>query len=213
MNMLNGRKIERQELFDESHSSELAADSQDIEMFDELMKSRLDIAQPTVVEETSSTEPAPVFRMFASAKAVKVETAPIEPVFIAPTRPLVPLEESDSEDHWNMLRSAAIDAQTIKDMAKVPLPALQFPKRVIHIKLEPKENVAAESKLKRRKHRPVKRTKQPYVRVLSPYMGGTVRGEMLADVLRKEEIQRVREAKLAAKRGGFRGRGRGRIFK
>ncbi|KAI9481942.1 hypothetical protein LPJ78_005033 [Coemansia sp. RSA 989] len=219
MDVFDGKKIERQELFgDESHSSQSVADSQDIEMFDELMKSRLDIVDGAT-KEPSSAETVPVFRMFASAKAVKVETAPVEPVFIAPERPQVPLEESDSEDHWNMLKSAAIDAQTIKDIAKVPLPALQFPKRVIHIKLESKEPAMGKSEdkakqLNRRKHkRPVKRAKQPYVRVLSPYMGGIVKGEMLADVLRKEEIQRAREAKLAAKRGGrggFRGRGRGR---
>ncbi|KAJ2848802.1 hypothetical protein IWW36_003072 [Coemansia brasiliensis] len=233
MDVFDGKKIERQELFGnngDASTKEPAADSQDIEMFDELMKSRLDIEDnnSTAAKESASStdekEDIPVFRMFASAKAVKVETAPVEPVFIAPERPQASMEESDSEDHWNMLKSAAIDAQTIKNMANIPLPALQFPKRVIHIKVEPKESTLGNSESsttdkqrnRRKRRRPIKRTEQPYVRMLSPYMGGVVKGEMLADVLRKEEIKRVREAKLAAKRGGrggFRGRGRGRIFK
>ncbi|KAJ1755554.1 hypothetical protein LPJ54_006975 [Coemansia sp. RSA 1824] len=233
MDVLGGKKIERQELFGDSTTqnkgdSVAEADSQDVELFEEIMKSRMgmdiDDATPDTtadagdnnVEEASA---APVFRMFAGAKAVKVETEVAEIVYIAPERPEVEMEESDSEEHWQALASAAIDAQTVKAMAQIPTPALLFPKRVIHIKAEP--TVAAQNKDTAKKqgskHKQQRRSKKsgatvPYVRVLSPYSGGMLKGEMLADVIRREEANRLRDAKLTAQRGrgGFRGRGRGR---
>ncbi|KAJ2544524.1 cholesterol esterase [Coemansia sp. RSA 1853] len=224
--------IERQELFGDSttqnkDASTAEADSQDVELFEEIMKSRMgmdiDDATPDNTAEASDNNvdeasAAPVFRMFAGAKAVKVETEIAEIVYIAPERPEVEMEESDSEEHRQALASAAIDAQTVKAMAQIPTPALLFPKRVIHIKAEPA--VAAQNKdttKKQSKHKQQRRGKRsettvPYVRVLSPYSGGMLKGEMLADVIRREEANKLRAAKLTAQRGrgGFRGRGRGR---
>ncbi|KAJ2314477.1 hypothetical protein H4R23_004168, partial [Coemansia sp. Cherry 401B] len=186
MDVFKGERIERQDLFggssDQGAGGAATADSQDVEMFEEMMKARLamdiDDAPAADAAKPADDSDVPVFRMFAGAKPVKVETAPVEPVYILPKRPEVAMEESDSEEHRQALISVAIDAQTIRAMAQIPVPALQFPKRVLHLKAEATDDAKKKSADKpngRRKHprraRKSKNPTEPYVRVLSPYTG------------------------------------------
>ncbi|KAJ1736291.1 hypothetical protein LPJ61_000075 [Coemansia biformis] len=251
MDKLKGKKTDRRALFGAGTGDQRDIDVQDVEAYESMMKARLGAqengesrrnpAEGAVAsansDDNAGADPAsdaPMFQMFAGAGPVKVTTASADQVFVAPKRPEVPLEESDSEEHWNSLLSVAVDAQTIKAHSAIPTPDLQYLKRVIHIKLEPATGAkcspadstkADRQRLQQRRRRLRLRgakaadgasaMPEPYVRVLSPYSGGVLRGEMLADVVRREEARAKRDAsRAAAKRGrgggGLRGRGRGR---
>ncbi|KAJ2784568.1 hypothetical protein H4R18_001033 [Coemansia javaensis] len=225
---MEGRKIERKALFGSGDSAP-AADAQDVELFESMMKARLggtqeDVsspADPSTGDGTGATpsDEAPVFRMFFGAGPVKVATECAEAEGAAPVQPEADLEASDSEEHWSALAAAAVDAPAIRAAALVPLPAMRQPHRVIHVKAGDAEGSAAASttRARRRSKKAVHRAQgrpEPYVRVPSPYKGGVLRGEMLADVVRREEARAKRQASRASARrgrgGGVRGRGRGR---
>ncbi|KAJ2547749.1 hypothetical protein EV175_005089 [Coemansia sp. RSA 1933] len=253
---MEGRKIDRSQLFgDNSNSSQsdLDMDEQDFEAFEKMMEERIAVQdhqpeqQPQEedeekddaecdmqeregedIEQTS----APVFKLFAGSSLAKVETESAEVEYIAPQRPEAQLEESDSEEHWSTLLSAAIDSDTIHAMSKIPLPALQFPKRVIHLKVDSdskpdtdakgseKTRTKSKASSKRRRAQERKRIAKrqkalpPHERcVRSLFTGGMVKGRMLEDVVREEKAAADAQARRAAssrgRGGGFRGRGRG----
>ncbi|KAI9501831.1 hypothetical protein GGI25_000283 [Coemansia spiralis] len=256
---MDGKKIDRSQLFDDNNSQVGSdMDNQDFAVFEKMMESRIqlenaDSSNDELVavddmsvyenqeENTSSNETGgtPMFKLFAGSNLIKVETEAIEPEYAIPQRPEVQLEESDSEEHWCALAAAAIDATSIYSMSKVPLPAMQYPKRVVHIKLDDpkpaeanntkksKSNSKSRLKLKSRKIQKHKlnskqREKRCYARVLSPYMGGIIRARMLNDVIREESARAEAIARKTttnqrgggsgprSKDSGFRGRGRGR---
>ncbi|KAJ2613504.1 hypothetical protein H4S08_002165 [Coemansia sp. RSA 1365] len=234
--MLEGKKVDRNELFDDGDgykSDAMEAETQVKEQYEAIMSSRLAIESGTQQSSSSigkdaeipSTSDAPVFRMFAGSGPVKVATETAEPVYILPKKSEVDLEESDSEEHWNALASVALDAEAVMAMARIPLPAMQYPKRVIHVKADSavvvKESEAGDKKsqksCRRRSRRHKKSTSSstatPYDRILSPYDGGLLKGEMLEDVIRREEAKERRAASIVQSGrigGGIRGRGRGR---
>ncbi|PIA19103.1 hypothetical protein COEREDRAFT_90470 [Coemansia reversa NRRL 1564] len=236
--MLEGKKVDRNELFDDGDgykSDAMEAETQVKEQYEAIMSSRLAIESGTQQSGSSTSQDAdvlsvsdtPVFRMFAGSGPVKVATETAEPVYILPEQPEVDLEESDSEEHWNALASVALDADAVMAMAQIPLPAMQYPKRVVYVKPDSaaviKESEASNKKNQkscRRRSRTQRHKKTtgssaaiPYVRVLSPYNGGLLKGEMLEDVIRREEAKERRAASIAQSgrvSGGFRGRGRGR---
>ncbi|KAJ2163180.1 hypothetical protein GGF46_000110 [Coemansia sp. RSA 552] len=233
MESLGGKQIDRQALFGDSNhgNDEPEIDVQDVAAFEAMMESRMEVeesdAESNATDGNSGDGPsnnAPMFQMFAGAGPVKVATESTEPEYVVPERPAALLEESDSEEHWNRLSAAVVDTQTVLDTSKIPLPALQYPNRVMHIKVEPakdqgegEKRTAKTAGRERRRLRRLKKQEQrpaPYMRVLSPYTGGLLKGEMLADALRREELKELRAAKRSAQRGrrgssGFRGRGRG----
>ncbi|KAJ2854923.1 hypothetical protein GGI22_004321, partial [Coemansia erecta] len=143
---MEGRKIDRSRLFgDDSSQVDSDMDEQDFEVFEKMMAARIDVQDQQQQPQEGAQEPkvgiaeeeqanAPVFKLFAGSSLVKVETEVVEVEYVAPQRPEAQLEESDSEEHWSALMAAAIDADTIQTMSRIPLPALQFPKRVIHLK-------------------------------------------------------------------------------
>ncbi|KAJ1793149.1 hypothetical protein LPJ59_004758 [Coemansia sp. RSA 2399] len=237
---MEGRKIDRSQLFgDDGSQADSDMDEHDFEAFEKMMAARINVQDQQQQQKQENTqEPehevaeeeqakAPVFKLFAGSSLVKVETEAVEVEYIAPQRPEAQLEESDSEEHWSALMAAAIDADTIQTMSKIPLPALQFPKRVIHLKAgdgskpdtsaKNPEKTKAKSKAscKRRKAQERKRTAKrqkaspPYERcVRSLFTGGLVKGKMLEDVIREEKAVAAAQArKVASSRGGFRGRG------
>ncbi|KAJ1644043.1 hypothetical protein LPJ64_004241 [Coemansia asiatica] len=163
---------------------------------------------------------APVFRLFAGVGPVKVETELVEPAYIQPQRPESSMVESDSEEHWRNLAAAAIDSQAVIEMSKIPLPAMAFSHRVIHIKADgttgndsAQVKEAAADKQKRRKKRKARRP-EPYRKTPSPYNGGVIKAKMLEDLIREQEkaanALRARAASRGRGRGASRGIGRGR---
>ncbi|KAJ2387143.1 hypothetical protein GGI05_004175, partial [Coemansia sp. RSA 2603] len=163
-------------------------------------------------DQQTDTDPAPVFQLFAGAGPVKVSTKVEEPVYIQTERPEEAMVESDSEDHWNRLAAAAIDSQEVLRMAQIPLPALRFAHRVMHIKTDSKDEEQPTKETPRKKSKSKTRS-EPYTRVLSPYTGGVIRGKMLEDVLREEKAAsaaRVKSMSRGGGRGGTRGASRGR---
>ncbi|KAJ1668407.1 hypothetical protein IW140_000235 [Coemansia sp. RSA 1813] len=258
---MEGRKIDRSQLFGDDNSQGASdMDEEDFETFEKMMEARIkvqdhhtqqqqqqqqqydeqgeeDEAQEQEITDAEQTS-APVFKLFAGSNLVKVETEVAEPKYVAPQRPEAQLEESDSEEHRSALLAAAIDADTIHAMSKVPLPALQYPKRVIHLKADGSSNSPMDSaknpektkpkskarckKRKAQEHkRALKRQKAPlpYERcVRSLFTGGMLKGKMLEDVIRDEKaaadarMRRVASSRggHGVGRGGFRGRGRGR---
>ncbi|KAJ2512434.1 hypothetical protein GGI11_002984 [Coemansia sp. RSA 2049] len=251
---MDGRKIDRSRLFDDDSSHEaFDADKQDLEAFEKIMESRINIQdnqyhqqqqqQEDVNNEEMDCETAeaeevgvPVFKLFAGSNLVKVETEAVEPEYIAPQRPEAQLEESDSEEHRNALLATAIDVEVIRAMSTIPLPALQYPRRVIHVKADGSvessastkhhEKTKSKSKASRKRRRAQVRKRilkkqavpPPYERcVRSLYTGGLIKGKMLEDVIREEKAAADAMARKSfsgrggssAGRGGFRGRGRG----
>ncbi|KAJ2708040.1 hypothetical protein FB645_000149 [Coemansia sp. IMI 203386] len=159
---------------------------------------------------------APVFRLFAGAGPVKVETQVAEPVYIQPQRPESSMVESDTEEHWRNLAAAAIDSQTVVAMSKIPQPTMAFSHRVMHIKLDSAtdKDSAQEPDSKKLKRRKKKKTRsEPYRKTPSPYNGGVIKAKMLEDVIREQEKAasdaRARAAARGRGRGGSRGMGRG----
>ncbi|KAJ2086601.1 hypothetical protein GGI09_006667, partial [Coemansia sp. S100] len=172
MDKLGGKKVDRSRLFD-NNSDDDNHDEQDFAAFEKMMEARvkvdrLDQAQPSAdtpmqdaaseaSESATKTVSAdiPVFRLFAGAGPVKVDTLSSVVEYIQPKRPEVAMEESESEDHWSALAAAAIDAQTIRAVAQIPLPAMLYPKRVIHITAhkQPSTDQAPAIRGQRRHHR------------------------------------------------------------
>ncbi|KAJ2439038.1 hypothetical protein GGF42_008096 [Coemansia sp. RSA 2424] len=238
MDKLCGKKVDRSCLFDNDGDGS-DHDEQDFVAFERMMESRLKVEQPDQApppvesktqdatsedgkgDAKSSGGDIPMFRLFAGAGPVKVKSLSSEVEYIQPKRPEVAMEESDSEDHWSALAAAAIDAQTIRAVAQIPLPAMLYPKRVIHIPMDKKQSsgadqVPATRGRRRRRHHKLASGKLDskagsvrYVRVLSPYTGGTVKGKMLADVVREEEEAASAALRRANSTRGGRGGGRG----
>ncbi|KAJ2665081.1 hypothetical protein IWW48_000348 [Coemansia sp. RSA 1200] len=254
---MDGRKVDRSRLFDDDSSHEVFdADEQDFEAFEKIMESRIKIQdnqyhhqqQQQQQEEDGNNEEmdceaaeteavgVPVFKLFSGSNLVKVETEVVEPEYIAPQRPEAQLEESDSEEHRNALLAAAIDAEVIRAMSTIPLPALQYPRRVIHVKADGclessastkhHDKTKSKSKASRKRRRAQVRKRilkkqtapPPYERcVRSLYTGGLIKGKMLEDAIREEKAAADAMARKgssgrggsSAGRGGFRGRGRG----
>ncbi|KAJ2063053.1 hypothetical protein GGI17_002000 [Coemansia sp. S146] len=248
MDKLGGKKVDRSHLFDNDSDDDSHHDEQDFAAFEKMMEARvkvdqLDQAQPLVdipmqntasedsesATKSSSTD-IPVFRLFAGAGPVKVDTLSSVVEYIQPKRPEVAMEESDSEDHWSALAAAAIDAQTIRAVALIPLPAMLYPKRVMHITADkqPSSSVdqapAIRGQRRHRRRKLVSKRAEPkvkavrHMRVLSPYTGGMIKGKMLADAIREEEaaasaaLRRANSTRGGRGGGGagFAGRGRGR---
>ncbi|KAJ2746584.1 hypothetical protein GGI20_001233 [Coemansia sp. BCRC 34301] len=245
MDKMSGKMVDRSCLFD-SDRDDSDHDEQDFAAFEKMMESRVKMGQPDKVlapAEATAQDIAgedskdsaknggtgiPMFRLFAGVGPVKVETLSSVIEYIQPKRPEVAMEESDSEDHWSALAAAAIDAQTIRAVAQIPQPSMQYPRRVMHISMDKQQGSsvdqarATRGSRRRRKlasGKPESKVKAVrYVRVLSPYVGGMVRGKMLADVVREEEeaasaaLRRTNSTRGG--RGGDRGvgcgRGRGR---
>ncbi|KAJ1829500.1 hypothetical protein LPJ56_000262 [Coemansia sp. RSA 2599] len=206
-------------------------DEQDFAAFERMMEARIkeqigespaadaaaDGSSESSVEEEASKgssngddtgSAAPVFRLFAGAGPVKVETEVAEPVYVQPQRPESSMVESDTEEHWTNIAAAAIDSQTVIEMSKIPLPALVFSHRVLHVKADGttgdgSAQASDTSKQKRRKKR--KARPEPYRKTPSPYNGGVIKAKMLEDVIREQE----KAASAAHARAAARGRGRG----
>ncbi|KAI7835019.1 hypothetical protein BX661DRAFT_168196 [Kickxella alabastrina] len=250
MDALRGKRVNRNSLFeqDDSSSNKRRGDDamdisdednqQDFATFERMMEARVkaqmgeDTTPSTLAITTTNDDKddsadssaednnTPVFRMFAGSGPVKIETEPIEPEYIQTKRPEVSMEESDTEEHWNALASAAIDADKIKEMAQIPLPAMRYPKRIMHIKLETESPDTKASGEKSKGEKGTKQTKngedgdrrkprrrsEPYRRVLSPYNGGVIKARMLEDVIREEE-KAASEALARSLRSGRGGRG------
>ncbi|KAJ2894781.1 hypothetical protein IWW38_002473 [Coemansia aciculifera] len=230
---LGGKKVDRSRLFDNDGGAASDHDEQDFAAFEEMMRRKqLDQASPPPplpVEVTTTQEDAtsnddvengggatadiPMFRLFAGAGPVKVESLSSVVEYTQPKRPEVALEESDSEEHWSALAAAAIDAQTIRAVALVPLPAMQYPKRVMHISMDKQQQSSGNDPRRRSRRRKLDSgklaSKVKYVRVLSPYAGGMLRGKMLADVVHEEEEAASAALRRAASTRGGRGGGRG----
>ncbi|KAJ1965760.1 hypothetical protein GGI12_000552 [Dipsacomyces acuminosporus] len=144
MDILGGKRVDRSALFDDNGSDGSDIDNQDFAAFEKMMDARVKAAEQPVntVEEASDAEmqeeedggDLPVFKLFAGSQAVKVETKIEEVVYTLPERPQPNMEESDTEEHWEALRSAAVDSEEIKTASQIRLPAMVYPKRVIHKK-------------------------------------------------------------------------------
>ncbi|KAJ2472772.1 hypothetical protein GGI02_001357, partial [Coemansia sp. RSA 2322] len=146
MNKLGGKKVDRSRLFDSDSGSSSDDDAggvvetQELAAFEKMMEARVGLqvsrepvadaaATQTDVGEEETSSDLLMFRLFAGSGPVKVETKTAEIVYIMPKRPEIAMEESDSEDHWSALAAAATDAQTIRAVAQIPLPAMQYPRR------------------------------------------------------------------------------------
>ncbi|ORX68113.1 hypothetical protein DL89DRAFT_258711 [Linderina pennispora] len=229
---LRGQKVDRNELFGDNTSdngdgvSDL--DDQDFAAFEKMMDARVKaevieaVADEAEVDGSSDREEesadVPVFQLFAGAGPAKVEIEAKEPEYVMPERPEPVMEESDSEEHWQALQSAVIDAEQIKKLAATPLPAMRYLHRVVHIPLE--EKTEPKRTRRRRSHHAKKasrKTFEPYYKELSPYNGGVVRGAHLSDVVSQGAASGSgpwtnsgRGGRGGAQGGRGRGRGRGR---